>query len=323
MPDTPDNQAQWPQPKQAKPGCSFPVMRIVGLFSLATGVLIDLAHGPLAVHERTLLRRLWHRLSPGDVLLTDRGFGSYVEFHLLGRKGVDCVMRRSGRRKPGEVVKRLGPRDRIVRWKKAAVRPEWLEPGAWEAVPETLLVREVTVHVEEPGLRTRTIEVVTTILDPGQYPAHEIAALYRRRWRVELHLRDIKTTMGMDVLSCRTPSMVEKELWMYVIAYNLIRAVMAQAALTGQGDRERISFKGAVSTLRQWAPVLAGPGLDGRRRLDLYEAMIYYISRDVVPLRPDRLEPRARKRRPKNYQLLNRPRAGFREIQHRSKYTKA
>jgi len=323
MPDTPENQEAWHQSGQVKPGCGFPVMRIVALFSLATGAMIDLAHGALEVHERTLLRRLWKWLAPGDVLLADRGFGGFAEFIVLARRGVDCVMRKNARRKNASVIERINKNDRIVEWLKSGPCPKWLDEKTWEEMPESISVREIEVHVQNPGFRAETIFVVTTILDHHDCSEKDLAELYLRRWKVELFLRDIKTTMGMDVLRCKTPPMVEKELWMNVIAYNLIRAVMIDAALAYGASPERISFKGTVSTIRQWAPALASPTLTPSRRLDLHALMLYYIAKDTIPHRPGRAEPRARKRRPKNYQLLNKPRGKFREIPHRNRYKKA
>ncbi len=323
MPDTEANQRAWPQSKKAKPGCSFPVMRIVALFSLATGAMIDIAHRALDVHERTLLRSLWEWLGKGDVLLADRGFGSYAEFVLLPQAGVDCVMRKNARRKNAGVVRRINKRDRIVLWKKSGLCPKWLDTEIWESMPQTIAVREIEVHVPNPGFRTKVVMLVTTLLDHRLYPERELVKLYRRRWDVELFLRDIKTTMGMDVLRCKTPRMVEKELWMYVIAYNLIRALMTEAALAHGSRVSEISFKGTLSTVRQWAPILSKLGLLPRQRLDLYDALLYYLIKDKLLKRPDRTEPRARKRRPKNYQLLNKPRGEFREIPHRNKYKKA
>lgn len=323
MPDTRANQERWPQSSKAKPGCSFPVMRIVALFSLATGAMIGLAHDAMAVHERTLMRSLWHLLEWGDVLLADRGFGGFAEFFLLARRGVDCVMRKNGRRKNAGVIKRIGPNDRIVRWLKSGACPKWLDRQAWDNMPESMAVREVKVRVENPGFRTDVIWVVTTLLDHRAFTASDIAQLYLRRWKVELFLRDIKITMKMDVLRCKTPAMVEKEMGMRVIAYNLVRALMVQAAGEHKAEIERLSFKGTVSTIRQWAPALADPRLSSEERLALSALMLYYLAKYQLPDRPGRIEPRARKRRPKNYQLLNKPRGEFKEIMHRNRYKRA
>jgi len=322
MPDTPENQNSWPQPKKSKPGCGSPVMRVAALFSLATGAMTGLASGALAVHERTLYRKLWRLLKKDDVLLGDRGFCAFADFYLLSQKGVDCVMRKNGRRKNSRVIRRLGKNDQIVEWNKSGVCPKWLALKTWLGLPESIAVREVKVNVQNPGFRTQTIFVATTLLDPREYTAPDLAGLYLRRWNIELFFRDIKTTMGMDVLRCLTPNMVENELWMYVIAYNLVRAVMTEAALESGLPCDRISFKGTLSTLRQWAPPMAIPGLAREDLTALYSLMLTYIPRDKLPHRPGRNEPRARKRRPKAYQLLNKPRAKFREIMHRNRYKK-
>lgn len=322
MPDTSENQAAWPQPKKTTPGCGFPVMRACALFSLATGAMAGLAHGSLRVHERTLYRQLWRLLGKGDVLLGDRGFCAFADFYLLFQKGVDCVMRKNGRRKNARVLKRLAKNDRIVLWEKSGVRPKWIASRTWARLPETIAVREVLVRVSYPGFRTQNIFVVTTLLDPNQYPAASLAELYFRRWNVEIFFRDIKITLGMDILSCRTPKMIETELWMHVIAYNLVRAFMLEAAIQCSVPYARISFKGTLSTLRQWARELASPGLSTKARCELTHYMLACIAADALPYRPGRSEPRARKRRPKNYQLLNKPRAQFKETMHRNRCRK-
>ena len=189
-------------------------------------------------------------------------------------------------------------------------------------MPDRLTVRELTVRVDVPGFRTKTVVIVTTLLDPKAFPARAFAQLYRTRWAVELYLRHIKTTMGMDGLRCKTPDMVEKELWMHVIDYNLIRALMLEAATAYAVHIERLSFKGTAAAIRQWAPALAQAQAEPERAAALYELMLYYIAADPVPNRPDRIEPRANKRRPKNYPLLTKPRRLFKEIPHRNRYKK-
>jgi len=323
MPDTPENRETWPLSKKSKPGCGFPVMRVVALFSLATGALLDLAHGSLAIHERTLYRSLWNLLKKGDVLLGDRGFGGFADFYFLSLKGIDCVMRKNGRRINAGVIKRISKKDRIVEWRKTRICPKWLDRNSWLALPDSMAVREVEVTVHNPGFRSKTIFIVTTLLDPREFPASSLSGLYLKRWKVELFLKDIKITMGMDILKCRTPKMIETELWMKVTAYNLIRAVMMEAAIKHDISLEHVSFKGTISTIRQWAVYLADPALSTKRRAQLYAAMISYIARDKVPRRPGRSEPRARKRRPKNFELLSKPRHLFKEIMHRNRYRKS
>ncbi len=326
MPDTAANQQKYPQPKGQKKGCGFPVMRIVGTFCLATGVLLDMAKGALSVHERTLFRSLWDRFEPGDVALADRGFTGYADFYSLKERGVDSVMRNHQRRNKGVTkLKRLGKNDRLVAWHKTALhnRPKWLSKQQWESMPDRLTVRQLTVAVDVPGFRTKSLVIVTTLLDPKAFPASAFAQLYRKRWAVELYLRHLKTTMGMDVLRCKTPEMVDKELTMHLIAYNLVRAIMLEAATAYAVHLERLSVKGSIATIRQWAPTLAQAQSDPESSETLYELMLYYIAADPVPHRPNRTEPRAKKRRPKNYPLLTEPRGHFKEIPHRNRYRKA
>jgi hypothetical protein len=320
MPDTHANQDAWPQPSAQKPGCGFPVMRIAGLFSLGTGIWRALAIGALAVSERALFRSLWDHFEPGDIALADTGFCSYADYVLLERNGVDSLMLNHQRRTKGlREIKKLGKDDRLVHWFKGKLRPNWLSKEQWDDLPEVFLVREITVHVDVPGFRTKTLVIATTLRDPNAYPAEEIAALYRRRWAIELYFRDIKTSMGVDVLRCKTPERVEKELWMHVIAYNLVRALMLDAAHKHHALLDRISFKGTCDAIRNWAPVIAQA--NKKQRKTLIAAMLHAIARNLVPHRPNRTEPRAKKRRPKNYQLMTKPRHVFQECQHRSHYT--
>jgi hypothetical protein len=296
-------------------------MRVVAMFCLGTGVLTDMAKGSLRVHERTLFRSLWGLLHRGEVVLADRGFCGYAEFCLLLRRGVDCVMRNHQRRTVGKTfLKRLGRGDWLILWHKGKAGPHSPDKPVWHAFPDTLTLREIEFQVAVHGFRTRTITVVTTLLDPERFPTSAFAELYRRRWSAELFLRDIKTTMGMDILRCKTPDMVHKELTMHLIAYNLIRLTMLEAAREHETSFERLSFKGALDTIRQWAPIFLAAGPKARRCL--WATLLGYIAADRLPRRPNRVEPRARKRRPKNYQLLNKPRRLFKEIHHRNHYTK-
>jgi hypothetical protein len=321
MPDTAANQKRYPQPKGAKKGCSFPVMRVTALFCLATGVLIELAKGSLHVGERALFRSLWSLLDPGDVVLADRGFCGYAEFYFLMRRGVDSVMRAHQRRTVGKTrLKRLGHGDRLVLWHKSKPGPKSPDKATWRSLPDTLAVREITFTVPVKGFRTDRITVATTLLDPDAFPTEAFADLYRRRWFAELFLRDIKTTMGMDVLRCKSPAMVHKELTLHLIAYNLVRLTMLEVSAQEDVPVESVSFKGTLSTLRSWAPLFLALGR--RKRRALWMQLLGVIARDPLPRRPDRVEPRARKRRPKNYQLLNKPRRLFKEIYHRNKYVK-
>jgi len=319
MPDTPQNQQLFPQPKRQKPGCGFPVMRVAALFSMDTGAILRVAWDALRVHERTLLHRLWDELKKGDILVADRGFCGFADFWLLLQRGVDCIMRNHQRRTKGvRFLKKLRKGDLLVAWRKSPICPDWLPRETWKKMPDEMTIRQIHIHVNVPGFRTKKIVLATTLLDPKLYPKARFAELYRRRWLAELFLRDIKTSMGMDILKCKSPEMVVKELLMYLIAYNLIRSIMLEAAQTHGGEPLRISFKRTADGLRQWTPVIRGARGADRNRL--IEALLACVAKLIIPHRPDRAEPRAIKRRKKNYQLLNKPRTEFREIAHRNKY---
>jgi len=322
MPDTPENQSSYPQPKAQKPGCGFPVARLLAAFSLATGVMTEIAWDALRVGERSLFRRILDRLKKGDVVLADRGFSGYADYWILMQKGIDCVMRNHQRRTRSlREVKRLGRGDRIVLWIKPERRLKWMDRESWEAMPGTLRLREISFQVEVPGFRTKSITVTTTLLDEKTYPTHSFVDLYRRRWLAELFLRDIKISLGMDVLRCKTPEMVNKEIWMHVIAYNLIRALIFEAAAKHGVAIYRISFKGTAASVRQWEARIAVIGAV-RKKKEAIKMLLLCLAKDLVSERPNRSEPRALKRRMKNYQLLTKPRGIFQECPHRSRYKK-
>jgi len=320
MPDTADNQQRFPQPRGQKKGCGFPVMRLVVMFSLATGAIVRVAYGRLALSERTLFHQMWEALTPGDVALCDRGFCSYADFWMLQARAVACVMRKNQRRSKGQrLVKRLGKGDSLVAWRKTGRCPKWLDRQTWSQMGEEITVREIDIAVDIRGFRTQRITVSTTLLDPQRFPKAAFADLYRRRWMAELFLRDIKISLRMDVLKCTAPERVLKELHMYLIAYNLIRAIMLQSAQQAGDDPLRLSFKRTADALRQWTPIIAAQD-DPRQAQRLIERLRRAIAQLRIPYRPDRSEPRAVKRRRKNYQLMNRPRPLFKEIPDRNHY---
>jgi hypothetical protein len=324
MPDTPENRAVYRPPASRCAAATFPVMRLMCLFSLASGALVACEHASLSVSERALWRRMWPRLGSGDVVLGDRGFCGFADFIELAAREIDCVMRLHGRRSVGvEEVKRLGRNDWLVHWRKSKTssRPEWVSQEQWESFPDRLLVRHVTVHVAVRGFRTQVITVATTLLDPKLYPARDLGELYRRRWFAELYLRDIKVSLGMDPLRCKSPAMVVKELTMYLIAYNLVRALMFRAAREYDLDPTALSYKQSLATVRQWTPAME-EAESPKRHLALLDLLLYYLAGAAVPHRPGRSEPRAKKRRPKNYQLLNKPRHEMQTIAHRNRYRK-
>jgi hypothetical protein len=309
MPDTPANQQAYPQLGSQKAGLGFPIARIVVVFCLATGAVLEAAIGKCQgkrTGENTLFRSLWDHLEPEDIVLGDRYYCSYFDIAMLKRRGVDSVFRLHQRR-PCDFRRgrRLGKEDQIVTWLRPQ-RPEWMDETTYAQIPETMEVRQVRIHVGTPGFRTRVIEIATTLLDPEEHPKAELGTLFRQRWHAELDLRSIKVVLGMDQLRCKTPEMVRKEIWMTLLGYNVIRALLAQAAQEHQRDPRRLSFKGALQTLVEFAPGLREGSPQERRWL--WTILMSSIADDAVGERPDRVEPRARKRRPKQYPLLTKPR---------------
>lgn len=325
-PDTKDNQKQWPQQKQQKEGCGFPSLRVCACFSLKTGGVLSYRTGSKKSHELRLFRDQWDDLfQPGDINLADKMFSSYFDLAMLSARGVDSVVTQpAAKRKPrGEAtaIKKLGDDDFLVAWKK----PVWNKRAAysreeWETLPGILTLRQVKVNVAANGFRVKSFHIVTTLLDPAEYPAAELAELYLRRWEVELNFDDLKTTMGMDELRCKTPDMVEKELLMYFIAYNAARWMICKAASMSGADPMRISFKGALQELRNWEGQLNHPKLTQQDKRKLIAELYRGIALKFVPPRPNRKEPRCLKRRPKPYQLLTEHRSTMKEMEHRSKY---
>ena len=320
--DTAANQSAYPQPRSQKVGCGFPVMKLLVLFSLCSGAVLKVVCGHLRQHDLRLLREAWDDLSRGDILLGDRVYGEYTTMAGLGQRGVDVVARLHQRRKADfRKARRLGKNDGLFTWKKGCQQSAILSPQEWDLLPAPITVRIIRFTAAIRGMRHRRITLVTTLLDPTLYPAQELMALYARRWRLELCLRDLKTTMGMEQLRCKTPAMAEKELLAYLVAHNLVRCLMAEAVATHDVDLERISFKGSVDGLRQFTDAMAKARSRKLRNL-LWQDLLLTLARDQLPYRPNRTEPRAVKRRPKPYPLLNKPRRKFVEISHRSRYWK-
>lgn len=309
MPDTPENQKEWPQNASQKPGCGFPQMKVVGCFSLAHGGLLAWTESDQFHHDSKAWRGLWDTFEKGDIALCDRGFNSYDAMARLNDMGVDSVMRLHQQRK-ADFRKgiRLGKDDSLQIWERPprpAKSPFTREE--WNELPKAFTVRLVRIHVKIPGFRTAKIIVVTSLLDPEEYPASALSKLYLRRWAIELYFRDIKTSLGMDVLRCKTPDMVKKELSMHAIAYNTVRVLMQEASVVNNTPLARISFKGTVDTLREWSSLFSD-ARPARERERLYSQMLGVIASDKLPDRPGRSEPRAVKRRPKSYQLMTSPR---------------
>jgi hypothetical protein len=315
MADTPDLQRTFGQPNGQKKGCGFPVAKIVAMFAWASGAVFDVAIGPYRSSELSLWRQLWHQLKVGDVVLGDRFYGAYADMAQLVARGCDGVFRLRGARARTMDFhdgQRLGKDDRLVTWQRAKQCPRTLWPETFALLPETLPIRILRFHTQQPGFRSQTVIVATTLLDPVAYPVTSIAALYGDRWTVELRLRDIKTTLGMDVLRGKSANVVRKEIVMHFLAYNLIRALMWQAATEHGRPLHRLSFAGTMQRFDVVGPYLclfAGTP----NAPTLYQLLLSWIAHDPVPHRPNRLEPRTLKRRPKPYHLMTRPRNEMRQ----------
>lgn len=309
LPDTPENQQAYPQHPKQLPGVGFPIMRIAAVFSLAVGAVLDAAFCRYAgkwQSELGLLRQMLSAFLPGDVLLSDRFLCSWLEIALLQKQGVDVVSRlHQGRRADFRRGRRLGRDDHLVEWPKPR-KPDWIDEATYAALPDILRMREVRLVGTRPGFRTQVVIVATTLLDDEEFSAGELTELYRLRWHAELDLRSLKQSMHLDDLRCKTPEMVHREIWTHLLAYNLIRTVMAQAAAKHDIAPRTISFNGTIQTLLAFQPKFA----DGHRHdfHRLHAALLDAIATHRVGNRPDRIEPRTRKRRPKAYPLLMEPR---------------
>jgi hypothetical protein len=320
LPDTRSLQRVYPQPSGQKPGCGFPLLKLVGVFSLATGVLLDYAKGNKHQHELSLLQQLLDQFGPGDVALADRGFNCFVLLALLLLRGVGSVMRlHQARSTDLRQGRRLGRNDRLVVWRKPQQKPHYLPLGVWRLIPDELPVRLLRFSLRRKGFRPDSVTLVTTLIDAKQYPAEEIAWLYVRRWHIELWFRDLKTSMRMEVLRCKSPALVHKELEMFFIAYNLIRGLMQEASVAHDQPLERISFKGSVDATRHFSAVIA-QARSKRKQALLTARLLEILADDELPDRPGRREPRALKRRPKPFPWLTAPRHEYQEILHRNDY---
>ena len=317
MPDSPLLQRYFGQSGQQKKGCGFPGAHLLAAFDAGTGLIVDLIVSPLRTHDMAHVAEIGRQLRPGDLVLADRGLCSFAHLALIQRGGMEACFRihqkqivnfRPHRRSVAEVGRKhgrgrptsrwlasLGCCDQLVEWTKPPKRPTWMSAAEFAALPASLRVRELRYRVAATGFRTRQITLVTTLLDATRYPAHELAKLYKTRWQVETNLGHLKTTMGLNVLRCRTLEGVLKEVWMFALVYNLVRLVMLEAARRQGVAPGRISFIDALRWLTYASPPCPLPPLI------------------VNPLRPDRVEPRVIKRRMKKYTLMNKPRPELRQ----------
>lgn len=309
LPDTQDNQLAYPQPSQQRDGCGFPVMQVVACFCLHTGALLHWVSSKLTTHECPLLRSLIPLMQKGSIILTDRGFCSYSNLALCLEYQLDAVMRLHQARKADmRYGKKLGKLDRLVKWKRPQKPAMGWSKDEWKQLPKTLAVRVMCLTIQSRGFRDKKLFIATTLTDPKRYPKESLAELYRRRWQAELCIRDIKTTMGMEELRCKTPAMVHKEFIMFAIAYNLLRLLMADAARLSSRQPHQISFKGAADTLRHFKGALWLLRKRPRKQKEVRHDLLIVMAEITVANRPGRTEPRAKKRRPKPYQNLTRPR---------------
>jgi hypothetical protein len=309
MPDTPANQEAYPQHTLQPPGVGFPLARIGVLFSLSVGSVLDFAickwKGKFQ-SELGLLRTVWHALSSGDILLTDRYLCCYMEIAVLKSRGVDTVARmHSKRRVDFRRGRKLGLSDHIVFWNKPLC-PDWMSPEEYALLPDTMPIRELRYQIAEPGFRVTEIVLATTLLDAEAYPSDELAELYALRWDAEINLRSLKDLMQMDVLRGHSPEMVKKEIWAHLLAYNLIRTVIAQAAAKHGLHPRNISFKRAMRSVEQFRSTLASAAESDLATIS--EILLDLIASHRIGERPGRSEPRQVKRRPKPYKRMTTPR---------------
>lgn len=311
MPDTESLQRTFGQPAGMKRGCGFPMAHVLLLMDMTTGFIGDLVVHRFGTHDASVVAQMHASLDVGDVLLGDRAFGSWGHFGLVLQQNLHLVAREHQRRKPPKhnnkrrrgkarkhnastmrVIRTLGRDDQIVELDRPKKKPTWMSDDGWEQLPATITLRRIRYRVTQPGMRTTQVTLLTTLTDPRKYPAHELAELYQARWRIETNLRHLKTTMGMDVLRCKSPAGVMRELWTYVLVYNLVRSVMLDEARRRRVDPDRISFIDTLDALRHGTT-------DATLRLN--------------PLRPGRHQPRVIKRRKDRYTYMTRPREQLRK----------
>ncbi len=309
MPDTKANQDEWPQQRHQTPGCGFPSALMTACFSLHTGGLLSYWLSNKQVSEIVRLRQQIDAFQKGDIVLGDKAFCGYRDIWERSERGIESVISLC-RRAPVEdaqAVKKLGKDDLLIRWRRP---PKVTGMSAEELhnLPSTLLLRQIKITINQPGFRSQVTYLVTTLLDSLTYPAEDLAELYFRRWEVELFFRDIKTTLGMDILRCKSPEMIRKEIMMHFIAYNCVRRIMYEAAEEAGLPVRLVSFKTSVQTLRSWEPNLNHARISRTERFRLISMLYESITQRPLLQRPGRSEPRAVKRRPKNYQLLTKSR---------------
>ena len=314
MPDTLENQEEFPQQRNQRPGAGFPIARACAVLSLGTAAIHDLNIGPYEgkeTGESALLRGILDCLKEGDVAVFDRCFCSFMMLAILRRGGVHFCARLHQRR-PGDFRqgKRLGKDDHLVTWVRPK-RPSWMSEELYAQIPETMTLRKLRFQVTVPGRRTETLTVVTSLTDTDAYPKEDIAELYGYRWNAELDIRDIKQTLDLDHVRCKTPNMVRRELWVTLLAYNLVRKLIATAAAVHGKQPRQLGFTLACQTiLSSWMLLATGACRNVRQ---LWRLALERIAANEVANRPGRIEPRTIKRRRDHYPLMHDPRQQLRE----------
>ncbi len=321
MPEMSENQKAYPQPSSQKSGCGFPIAKIGVLFSLATGAAVALVIDVLNTHDIQLARKLYKFLLKGDILLGDRAFCAYADLILIQNLDCDAVFRKHQSRKTemrrGKII---GDGDKLVIWHKPKKCPNGLSEEEFVALPETLIVREIYYYILIPGFRTQQVSLITTLLDTETYPTLELVRLYDERWDVELDLKHLKTTLGMEILRSKTPQMVRKEIYIFLLAYNLLRTLMWEAGTTYGVSPLRLSLQGTRHHFNNFVPQLLAASETKRNKI--YRTLLKIIVHKPVAdtpealsfaYRPGRSEPRVRKRRPKAYPLMQQSRQELRK----------
>ena len=310
LPDTKANRKKFPKSKCQQMNSGFPLMRLVVIFSLASGAILSMLEGNLHTAEQRLFYLLMDTLKEGDIMIGDQGFGNYIALTLLQAIGVDFIARSARKVDGRRAQKRLGPNDWLVAWKKGPRPSPIMTLARWLRLPPVVTVRIVRGSLYQKGFRVKGVTLVTTLLDPVLYPKAEILRAYLRRWRLEMCLDDVKTTMGMHTLRCKSPAMVVKEALAYLTAHNLIRWLMVQAAREHSVDLDHISFKGTVDAFREFSQAMA-QARSRRKRQTLWAKLLRTLAGDLLPQRPGRREPRAVKLQKNKYPRLNKPRHRF------------
>jgi hypothetical protein len=309
MSDTEANQAAYPQHSNQKPGCGFPILKLQVWFCVMTGAVLEVAMAPFRVSEWRLARQLYQKLRPEDVVVADSAYGTYVDLAWVALRGADAVFRKHHQRRCDfRRGKKLGIGDHIVRWHRPKQCPKALSPEEFEALADSIEVREVHISIQVPGFRPTNFVVVTTLKDPKRYPKAKLAELYRLRWQAtEVNLRHLKTTLAMEMIAAKTPAMVTKSIWVHLLTYNLLRTLMWDAVANSEVAALRVSLQGARQQFNHFRPEFLHLAPSQQQRG--YQALLSAVRQLIVPFRPNRSEPRVVKRRPKPFPRMQEPRS--------------